>query len=218
MIGEEQPYASTVDMIKIIIVGAFHEVIELAEDNGVEIIGMIDNGITGAYRNYKILCTDQDATHLQDFYKNIPIIITPDKPQIRLELHSWYNELGFKFHSLISKDARISRSALIDTGTIVQAGVNVSAESRIGKFVKLNTNSNIMHNCVIGDYSTIAPNAVTLGHVTVGELCYIGSNATILPNISICDNVIVGAGSVVTKDIRVSGTYAGVPARMLISL
>ena len=42
----------------------------------------------------------------------------------------------------------------------------------------------------------------------------IGSNATILP-VRIVDNVVIGAGAVVTKDITISGTYAGNPARRL---
>jgi acetyltransferase-like isoleucine patch superfamily enzyme len=33
--------------------------------------------------------------------------------------------------------------------------------------------------------------------------------------VSICDDVVIGAGSVVTKDITESGTYAGNPARRL---
>ncbi|MBF0100112.1 MAG: N-acetyltransferase [Desulfobacterales bacterium] len=42
----------------------------------------------------------------------------------------------------------------------------------------------------------------------------IGTNATILP-VSICDQVVIGAGSVVTKDIFISGIYAGNPAKLL---
>ena len=198
----------------IIIVGAFHEIIELAEDNGIEIAGLIDNVRTENYRNYKILGNDKDAGNLFNKYKNISVLLTPDIPQVRKKLHTYYSELGFVFSSLISKNSVISKSADIDTGTIVQSGVNVSAESRIGKFVKLNTYCNVMHNSVINDYTTIAPNSVILGNVKVGKLCYIGSNATILPNISICDNVTIGAGSVVTKDIDISGTYFGIPARL----
>jgi len=202
---------------KIIIVGAFHEIIELAEENGIEIAGIIDNDKSDNYRSYKIICCDKDAGNLSDTFKNIPIILTPDVPFIRKKLHKFYSELGFKFSSLISKNSVISKSAVIDFGTIIQSGVNVSAESKIGKFVKLNTKCNIMHNSILGDFTTIAPNAVTLGNVKIGELCYIGSNATILPNISICDNVIVGAGAVVTKNINIVGTYVGVPASLLIN-
>ena len=39
---------------------------------------------------------------------------------------------------------------------------------------------------------------------SIGNRVSIGSNATILP-VSICDDVVIGAGSVVTKDITVSG-------------
>ncbi|MFZ1320190.1 MAG: NeuD/PglB/VioB family sugar acetyltransferase [Ignavibacteria bacterium] len=200
---------------KVLLVGAFHEIIELAEDNGMEIAGMIDNEKTGNYRKYKIICNDKDAPNLSDIYKNIPLLITPDVPMIRKKLHKYYRESGFIFSSLVSKDSMISKSAVIGTGTIIQSGVNVSAESKIGKFVKLNTKCNIMHDSTIGDYSTIAPNAVLLGNTNVGDLCYIGSNATILPNVCICDNVIIGAGAVVNKDIDISGTYAGVPAKLL---
>jgi acetyltransferase-like isoleucine patch superfamily enzyme len=47
----------------------------------------------------------------------------------------------------------------------------------------------------------------------IGDNVSIGSNATILP-VEICDNVVIGAGSVVTKDIKESGVYAGNPARL----
>ncbi len=48
----------------------------------------------------------------------------------------------------------------------------------------------------------------------IGDNVSIGSNATVLP-VEICDNVVIGAGSVVTKDIKESGVYAGNPARLL---
>ena len=48
----------------------------------------------------------------------------------------------------------------------------------------------------------------------VGDNVSIGTNATILP-VRICSNVVIGAGSVVTKDISLSGIYAGNPARLL---
>jgi acetyltransferase-like isoleucine patch superfamily enzyme len=49
---------------------------------------------------------------------------------------------------------------------------------------------------------------------TIGNRVSIGSNATILP-VSIADDVVIGAGAVVTKNITVSGVYAGNPARKL---
>lgn len=48
----------------------------------------------------------------------------------------------------------------------------------------------------------------------VGNGVAIGSGATLLP-VSICDGAVIGAGAVVTRDITISGTYAGNPARRL---
>lgn len=51
----------------------------------------------------------------------------------------------------------------------------------------------------------------------IGDNVSIGSNSTILP-VQVCGNVVIGAGSVVTKDIRTPGIYAGNPARFLRAL
>ena len=42
----------------------------------------------------------------------------------------------------------------------------------------------------------------------------IGSNSTILP-VYICKGSVIGAGSVVTKNIKKKGIYAGNPAKYL---
>lgn len=82
--------------------------------------------------------------------------------------------------------------------------------------MKLNTGCNVMHDCIINDFVTIAPNAVILGRVVIDEETYIGANSTILPETNIYKNVIVGAGAVVTKNIIEPDTkYVGIPARKL---
>jgi acetyltransferase-like isoleucine patch superfamily enzyme len=48
----------------------------------------------------------------------------------------------------------------------------------------------------------------------IGNHVSIGTNSTILP-VSICDHVVIGSGSVVSKDIIISGIYAGSPAKLM---
>jgi acetyltransferase-like isoleucine patch superfamily enzyme len=48
----------------------------------------------------------------------------------------------------------------------------------------------------------------------IGNHVFIGTNSTILP-VHICDHVVIGAGSVVTKDITISGIYSGNPAKIM---
>jgi acetyltransferase-like isoleucine patch superfamily enzyme len=48
----------------------------------------------------------------------------------------------------------------------------------------------------------------------VGNHVSIGTNSTILP-VHICDHVVIGSGSVVSKDITISGIYSGNPAKLM---
>lgn len=200
---------------KAIIVGAFNEIIELAEETGVHVVGLIDNEKKDTYHNYQVLSDDLNAANLSSSHKKVPLIITPDSPKTRAKLFNFYRQLGFSFISLISNNAKISNSAKIGIGIIIQDGVNVSSDVTINGFVKLNSLCNIMHNAIIGDFTTVAPNAVVLGYVKIGKYCYIGANATILQNISIGDNVIIGAGAVITKNVGSNKIMIGNPAREL---
>lgn len=200
----------------VILIGGFHEIIELCEDSDLKILGIIDNILVNEYMGYPVIGADRDAPVLYSRFKKYPLILTPDQPLIREKLFSYYSALGYTFTSLISKEASISRSALIGNGTVIQNGVNISSSSNIGNFVKLNTNANIMHDSTIGDFTTVAPDAVILGRVIVQNSCYIGSNSTILPELLIRERTTVGAGAVVTKDTGESETVIGIPARKII--
>ena len=153
----------------IIVVGAFHEIIELTEELNVNIFGLIDNEKKGDYMGYPIIATDETANDLSIDIKQLPLIITPDMPAIRMKLSRLYEKYGFYFTNLISTGSKISKSANIGNGVVIQNGVNVSAQTEIFDFVKLNTNCNIMYNSIIRKYTTIAPNAVILGNVNIGE-------------------------------------------------
>lgn len=198
---------------KVIIVGAFHEMIELCESAGYDIIGIIDNEKENQFLSYPIIGKDQEAESLYAKYKDIPLVITPDTPLIREKLVNLYMKIGFNIETVISPNAIISKYAKIGNGVVIQTGVNVSAFAEIKDFVKLNTRCNIMHDSVIGDYTTIAPNAVVLGRIHIGGKSYVGANATILPELTVGNEVVIGAGAVVTKSIKDNQKVKGIPAK-----
>ena len=200
-------------MKDIILVGAFREVIELCEECGIRIAGIIDNNLTGSFLGIPIIGTDNDANSLFQDYSHCQLVITPDLPKVRKKLFHLYRQVGFEFATIISPKADISRSAKIGVGTVIQSGVNVSAATTIGRFVKLNTNANVMHDNVVGDFATVAPNAVLLGYVNVEDTAYIGANSTVLPHLRIGEGSIVGAGAVVTKNVDTNITVKGIPAK-----
>lgn len=107
----------------------------------------------------------------------------------------------------------------------IQKGVS------IGNRTKIQSHSFICELVEIGDDTFIAHGVMFINDLfegggpacgdqskwkssIIGNHVSIGSNATILP-IQICDNVVIGAGSVVTKDIKTSGIYAGNPAKLI---
>lgn len=199
-------------MRDLILVGGFDEMIELAENCGRIIFGIIDDK---KCRDYKVIGTDKEINTIDESFKKIPVVLVPDQPRVRKKLHTLYKKHNFIFSSLQSNQSTISDSAIIGEGVVIQRSVNVSTKVVLGAFVKLNVACNVMHDSTIGEYTTVAPNAVILGAVRIGECCYIGANSTILPTIKICDNVIIGAGAVVTKSITEAGTYVGIPARLI---
>ena len=198
---------------EIILVGGFHEMIELCEKAGFIIKGIIDGNLRDSYYGYPVVGSDEDAESLFPEYGKYKVVLSPDLPKVRAKLEQLYSAIGYDYATVISPNATISKFATIGRGTVVQDFVNVSAGTKVGNFVKLNTYCNVMHDNIVGDFSTIAPNAVSLGRIKIGKSSYIGANATILPGLVIGDGATVGAGAVVTKNIAYNIIVKGNPAK-----
>lgn len=115
--------------------------------------------------------------------------------------------------------------------TFIGPFVEIQKDVSIGKNCKIQSHSFICELVTIGDNCFIAHGVMFINdsfetggpargvkerwkRTTIGSDVSIGSNATIMP-VEICDRVVIGAGAVVTKNITVSGVYAGNPARLL---
>ena len=204
--------------IPVLIIGSHGEIIELCELLGRDIIGLIQDAEAVNRTDYPTLGSDQDIEQLRREYEHAAVVISPDAPEARHRLDDVYASAGFTIAELTHPGATISPSCIRDSGAVIQTGVNISADSRIGRCVKVNTSANIMHDCDIGNYVTIAPNAVVLGHVTLSDECYVGAGAIILPGIDIGANAIVGAGAVVTANVSAGTTVVGNPAREVLQV
>lgn len=91
----------------------------------------------------------------------------------------------------------------------------------IGRHFHCNIYSYVAHDCVIGDFVTLAPKVCVNGNVHIGDGAYIGTGA-VLKNgrpdrpIVIGEGAVIGCGAVVTKDVPAFATMIGNPARPLI--
>lgn len=201
---------------KIIIIGYDPEIIEM--------ILSLDYCIVEGYvdiheakydpMNITYLGTDENFTSKYLFQNSHQLTITIDDTTKRESLFNFYKSHSYKFATLISEKANISKYCSIEEGCIIQDLANISFNANLGRNVKVNTGANLMHDVFIGDHSTMAPNCVLLGYVNIGDRCFIGSNSTVLPHVEIGSDSTLGASSVATKNLE-TGVYAGVPARKL---
>ena len=99
---------------------------------------------------------------------------------------------------------------------MIAANATLNPLVEIGRGVICNTSTSIDHECIIGDFTHIAPGAVLCGNVKVGRNTFIGANSVIRQGIIIGDNVTIGAGTVVVKDIPDGATVVGNPAKNLV--
>jgi len=119
----------------------------------------------------------------------------------------------------------------IGDNTFIGPFVEIQRGVTIGRSCKIQSHAFICELVSIGDNCFVSHGAMFINDLfqtggpaggkkelwrgtQIGNRVSIGTNATILP-VSICDDVVIGAGSVVTKDITVSGVYAGNPAKFL---
>lgn len=121
----------------------------------------------------------------------------------------------FSFITAIHPSAQIARGVQIGEGTVIMAGVVVNSDSQIGKFCILNTRSSLDHDCLMEDFSSLAPGATTGGNVHIGAFSAISLGANILQGRCIGSHTVVGAGALVVHDIPDHSLAYGVPARVI---
>ena len=112
--------------------------------------------------------------------------------------------------------------------------VEIQKNVVIGKNTKIQSHTFICELVSIGDNCFISHGSMFINDIfksggpaggdkskwkktKIGNNVSIGTNSTILP-VEITDNVVIGAGSVVTKNIRKPGIYAGNPAKLIRNL
>lgn len=148
-----------------------------------------------------------------DKYRDCEFVIAIGNPYVREKIS---NELPVKWYTAIHPTAVISSLDVeIGEGTVIMANAVVNPSARIGKHCIINTGAIVEHDNILEDYVHISPNATLAGVVTIGKSTHIGACACTKQVINIASDCVIGAGSVIVKDITVSGTYVGVPVKKI---
>ena len=163
----------------------------------------------------KTFCETKVVGEVRDFVKYLDsseFIVAIGDCNVRKEITLRLVKENAKLATIIHEKAIVSKSAVIDDGTVVMAGAIVNSNAKVGKAVIVNTGAIIEHDCVIKDYSHISVGAKIAGAVIVKEEVFVGVGAVVKNNVVICERTTIGAGAVVVKDIKKEGIYVGVPA------
>ncbi len=124
------------------------------------------------------------------------------------------NIYGSKF----GKNVFVGPFVEIQKNTKIGDNTRIQSHSFICEKVEIGKNCFIGHGVMfINDdlkKGRISRNSSSFKKTKIGNNVVIGSNVTLLP-VSIISGSVIGAGSIVTKNIKKKGIYAGNPAKFL---
>jgi sugar O-acyltransferase (sialic acid O-acetyltransferase NeuD family) len=203
-------------MKKLIIIGAGGHGKVIADIalklNTFDSIAFLDDGDKKECMGLKVIGKVSDKLK---YVNSAEIFVAIGNSEQRKKLIEELLEAGASVPVLIHPSAVIGNDVAIGQGTAIMAGAVINPCSKLGKGVILNTCSSIDHDCVVEDFCHLAVGVRLAGTVTLGTNVWLGVASAVKNNVSICANTVIGAGAVVVDNIVESGTYVGVPAKIL---
>lgn len=150
---------------------------------------------------------------------NVAVVVGIAFPRIKSRIVAMLsaNE-SLSFPSLISSRAWVSSGTNIGKGSIIYPGVSINYGCTIQDFVVLNMNCAIGHDCIIGNYSSLAPGVNFAGHTYVGEGADIGIGSSTRQKVKVGDYAIVGGQTMLVSDVANWSTVTGVPGKEVFAM
>ncbi len=138
-------------------------------------------------------------------------------PKARARIVRTLDNAGAHYANVIHPTAVIWSPLPSRAGIVIQPGVFISVDARIGRHVHLNDSATIGHDVRVGDFVTVGPRADINGNCTLGEGAYVGCQGALRQGITTGPWATVGMCSCVLHDVPAGETVAGVPSRRILS-
>lgn len=182
-------------------------------DSGV-FAGFLDDGMP------ELLIADQVLGPIDMIHElpDLRLVVSVGNPRNYFARAAIVERLGLadsRYATVVHRLAHVSQSSTVGAGSVLLAGVVLTADATIGRHVAVMPQVLVTHDVVVGDHATLA-SAVTLGGgVVVDEGAYLGAGALVREGVHIGAWSQVGMGSVVLRDIPAGEVWVGSPARKL---
>ena len=148
------------------------------------------------------------------------VVLAVSDPATRQRLAGRCMEAGAVFETVQAPGVVRAREANVGSGAVLCSFVTLTSNAQIGRQFHANIYSYVAHDCVLGDFVTLAPRASCNGNVLIEDRVYVGTGAIIKQGrpgqpLVIGKGAVIGMGAVVTKSVPPGETVVGNPARTL---
>lgn len=120
-----------------------------------------------------------------------------------------------RFRTFIDDTVRVPAGCEVGAGSILLAGVVMTADVQIGRHTVVMPNVTLTHDVVLHDFVTVAAGVSLGGGVVIDDEAYVGMNSSVRQRVHVGAGTMIGMGAVVLSDVPAGETWAGVPAGRL---
>ena len=196
--------------------GFCKSVIDVAEDAGFHILGVLDlpEEVGKDILSYKVIGTDDDIPQYVGKASFVVTVGHIKDSTLRRKIYKKIKDAGGEVETIIAKDAYVSPYAEVAEVALIMHKAMLSAEVKIGTCTIINSLVNVSHEAKIGDFCHISTCAAVNGACEIGNDTFIGSQTAVNQGVKVAGGIIASQ-SLVNKDITEKGVYVGCPVIMI---
>ncbi len=183
--------------------------------NGFDLL-FVDDALSGSSVNGRPVLAFTEFLHTPAESRRICLAVAD--PRTRYRLAEKCGKADVDIFSVHAANVVIMDEVQIGEGAVLSPFVTLTSNIIIGRHFHGNLYSYVEHDCVIGDFVTLAPGVRCNGNVRIDDYAYLGSGCVLRQGTPSAPLVIgrgafVGMGAVVTKSVAPGSTVVGCPAK-----